>query len=74
MTDYPPRYGESDRATEHYATACAGSAQILRRQGHPLEAADLEAEAEGARDQLTHPHGDPDPGVDPDMPSPEWWR
>ena len=26
MTDYPHRYGATDRATEHYATACAGSA------------------------------------------------
>lgn len=73
MTDYPHRYGVTDRATEHYATACVTSAQILRREGHPLEAADLEAEAECARGQLAHPHDDAGPGVDPDLP-PEWWR
>ena len=78
MTDYPHRYGATDRATEHYATACVTSAQILRREGHPLEAADLEAEARDARNQVTgegftHPHDHPDPGVDNDVP-PEWWR
>ena len=73
MTDYPHRYGDTDRATEHYATACVTSAQILRREGRPLQAADLEAEAEGARDQLTHPHEHPDTGLDNDAP-PEWWR
>jgi hypothetical protein len=54
MTTYPHRYGDTDRAVEHYATACVASAKILRSEGLPDQAADLQAEAERARAQI-HP-------------------
>ncbi|GAA4386602.1 hypothetical protein GCM10023153_00350 [Ornithinibacter aureus] len=54
MTTYPHRYGDTDRAVEHYATACVASAKILSSAGLPDQAADLQAEAERARAQ-THP-------------------
>ena len=75
MTAYPHRYGDTERAVEHYATACVASAAILRSEGHQLEAADLEAEALLARHQLDHL--EPEPGTtepDPDEYGPEWWR
>ena len=55
MTTYPHRYGDTDRAVEHYATACVASAKILRSEGLPDQAADLQAEAERARAQVHHP-------------------
>ena len=55
MTTYPHRYGDTDRAVEHYATACVASAKILRSEGLPDQAADLQAEAEQARAQIHHP-------------------
>ena len=55
MTAYPHRYGDTDRAVEHYATACVASAKVLRIEGLPDQAADLQAEAERARAQI-HPH------------------
>ncbi len=55
MTGYPHRYGETDRAVEHYATACVASAKVLRSEGLPEQAADLQAEAERARAQVHHP-------------------
>ena len=55
MTTYPHRYGDTDRAVEHYATACVASAKILRSEGLPDQAADLHAEAERARAQIHHP-------------------
>ena len=68
MTTYPHRYGDTDRAVEHYATACVASAKILRSEGLPDQAADLHAEAERARaqihpDQPDHPK-QPDRAVD----------
>jgi hypothetical protein len=63
MTTYPHRYGDTDRAVEHYATACVASAKVLRSEGLPDQAADLQAEAERARAQI-HP-GHPD---HPDLP------
>ncbi len=54
MNTYPHRYGDTDRAVEHYATACVASAKILRSEGLPDQAADLQAEAERARAQI-HP-------------------
>ena len=84
MTTYPHRYGDTDRDLEHYATACVTSAAVLRSEGHPLEAADLEAAARQARHQLDHPEPGPvaielDPMAtelhpDPDDCGPEWWR
>jgi len=58
MTTYPHRYGDTDRAVEHYATACVASAKILRSQGLPHQAADLQAEAEQARAQIHADHPD----------------
>jgi hypothetical protein len=55
MTAYPHRYGDTDRAVEHYATACVASAKILRREGLPNQASDLQAEAQRARAQIHHP-------------------
>ena len=77
MTAYPHRYGDTDRARQHYATACVASAAVLRSEGHQLEAADLEAEARLARHQLDHREPDPvatelDPGTDEQ--APRWWR
>ena len=54
MTTYPHRYGDSDRAVEHYATACVASAKGLRSEGLLDQAADLQAEADRARAQI-HP-------------------
>ena len=79
---YPHRYGDTDRAVEHYATACLASARILRSEGHRLEAADLEAEARQARYQPGHPEPDPvatelhvmATELDPDDYGPTWWR
>ena len=58
MTTYPHRYGDTDRAVEHYATACVASAKILRSEGLPDQAADLEAAAERARAQIHPDHPD----------------
>ena len=66
MTTYPHRYGDTDRAVEHYATACVASAKILRSEGLPDQAADLQAEAERARAQI-HPD-QPDHPDHPDLP------
>ena len=55
MTTYPHRYGDSNRAVEHYATACVASAKILRSEGLPDQAAELQAEAQRARAQVHHP-------------------
>ena len=67
MTTYPHRYGDTDRAVEHYATACVASAKILRSEGLPDQAADLQAEAERTRAQI-HPHPD-QPGHAADGPA-----
>lgn len=70
MTAYPHRYGDTDRAVEHYATACVASAKILRSEGLPDRAADLQAEAERARAHLENPHHHPDqPGHPVDRPA-----
>jgi hypothetical protein len=61
MTTYPHRYGHSDRAIQHYATACAASAAVLRREGLPEQAADLDDAARAARTE-------PAPQCDPDHP------
>ena len=57
MTAYPHRYGDTDRARQHYATACVASARILRSEGLPDQAADLEASTPGAH--RTHPDRPP---------------
>ena len=66
MTTYPHRYGDTDRAVEHYATACVASAKILRSEGLPDQAADLQAEAERARARAQihpdHPEQPDQPG------------
>ena len=38
MTAYPHRYGDTDRARQHYATACVASAAVLRSEGFPEQA------------------------------------
>ena len=48
MTTYPHRYGDTNRAVEHYATACVASAKILRSEGLP-----------GIRKQFTEPSRPP---------------
>jgi hypothetical protein len=63
MTAFPHRYGDTDRAVEHYATACVASAKVLRSEGLPDQAADLQAEAERARAQIH-----PDPPDHPELP------
>ena len=49
MSTYPHRYGDTDRARQHYATACVASAKVLRNEGFPEQAADLETEARHAQ-------------------------
>ena len=81
MTTYPHRYGDTDRAVEHYATACVASAKVLRSEGLPDQAADLQAETERARAHLEHPHHPDQPGSavgqsaidwdDPDLSDPD---
>jgi hypothetical protein len=79
---YPHRYGDTDRAVEHYATACAASARILRSEGRQLEAAELEAEAGQTRHQLDHSELNPmatelvqtATALGPDDSGPVWWR
>ena len=68
MTTYPHRYGDTDRAVEHYATACVASAKVLRSEGLPDQAADLQAEAERARAQI-HPDHPGLPGHPADGPA-----
>ncbi|MBM6402613.1 hypothetical protein [Phycicoccus sonneratiae] len=88
MTTYPHRYGDTDRAVEHYATACVASARVLRSEGHQREAADLVAEAQLALTGIDHPdrqqppHHEPHPedrsdsdvdlAFEADVPG--WWR
>lgn len=67
MTAYPRRYGDTDRDVEHYATACVASAKILRSEGLPDQAADLQAEAERARAQI-HDPDHPDHPDHPELP------
>lgn len=56
MTTYPHRYGDTDRAVEHYATACVASAKSLRSEGLPDQAAEAErARAQIHPDQPDHP-------------------
>ena len=79
MTTYPHRYGDSDRARQHYATACVASARILRSEGLPDQAADLEAEARHARStQLERPDAiadrDTAARLTDDEQVPRWWR
>jgi|GEM_PF-4263654 len=84
MSTYPHRYGDTDRARQHYATACVASAKVLRSEGLPRQAADLEAEARHAHNtHLERPDATADQDtavqdtavrVDDDEPAPEWWR
>ena len=77
MTAYPHRYGDTDRARQHYATACVASAAVLRSEGLPDQAADLEDAARRAR---THPAHQRDTNqvtlarLDDEDLVPEWWR
>ena len=78
MTAYPHRYGDTDRARKHYATACVASAAVLRSEGFPEQAADLEAAARHARShpEQPDPTADQDSAVrlDDDEQAPRWWR
>ena len=83
MSAFPHRYGDTDRAMQHYATACVASAAVLRSEGLPKRAADLEAEARHARahptDHRDTDHRDTDQAAlarpdDHDDLVPEWWR
>ena len=79
MTTYPRRYGDTDRAIEHYATACVASAKVLRSEGHQREAADLEAEAQNTLAAIDHRDhhelelGDRS-GSELEIDVPRWWR
>ena len=70
MTTYPPRYGTGPTAVEHWATACVASARVLRAQGHPDQAADLQDAADHAHTteplptEDTAPASVEDPGSD----------
>ena len=60
MSAYPHRYGDTEGARQHYATACVASARVLRSEGLPERAADLEAEARHARAHRDTDHRDTD--------------
>ena len=42
MSTDPPRYGTDPQSLTHWAIACVASARVLRAEGHPGQAADLE--------------------------------
>ena len=42
MSTYPPRHGTDPQSLQHWAVACVASARVLRAEGHPDQAADLE--------------------------------
>ena len=42
MSTYPPRHGTDPQSLQHWAIACVASARVLRAEGHPGQAADLE--------------------------------
>lgn len=68
MTGYPHRYGTNRAARKHYAIACVASAAILRREGHPDQARDLETAARDAQPPA------PTPGPAPEREVPPWWH
>lgn len=74
MPGYPRRYGHGPRAAEHYATACAASAAVLRREGRAREAADLEAAARTTRTGLAPATQPPDEAAPGGEAPPQWWR
>ena len=57
MTTYPPRHGTDPQSLRHWAVACVASARVLRAEGHPGQADDLEHAATRA---ATPPPGPPD--------------
>lgn len=59
MTTYPPRRGTDPQSLRHWAVACVASARVLRAEGHPGQAADLEHAATRAAPPPPHHH---DPG------------
>ena len=77
MTAYPHRYGDTDRARQHYATACVASAAVLRRR-IPRAGRRPEAAARHARSdpEQPDPTADQDSAVrlDDDEQAPRWWR
>ena len=56
MSTYPPRHGTDPQSLAHWAVACVASARVLRAEGHPGQAADLEHAATLA---ATPPPGHP---------------
>ena len=75
MPGYPHHHGHGPTQGARYATACAASAAILRREGRAADAAALEEAARQARDLLSHNAAGPDqrpPAGDEDVPG--WWR
>ncbi len=78
MSTYPHRYGDTDRARQHYATACVASAKVLRSEGLPDQAADLEDAARRASTHLERPDAtaveDSAARVGDDENVPRWWR
>ncbi|MGG5258661.1 hypothetical protein [Phycicoccus avicenniae] len=70
MTTYPPRRGDDPSAVERWATACRASATVLRREGHPAEAGDLEAAARRAN---TTPLRRGRGASGDDVGTPGWW-
>jgi hypothetical protein len=79
MSTYPPRRGTDPQSLRHWAVACVASARVLRAEGHPDQAADLEHAATLAATpppRPPHHHGpgtpdlsdasNPEPGDDDD--------
>lgn len=68
MSTYPPRHGTNPTAARHPVVACVASARVLRAQGHPDRAADLEDAAarhtttarDDTPDRTTGPAGEHD--------------
>lgn len=55
MSTYPPRHGTDPQSLRHWAVACVASARVLRAEGHPGQAADLEHAATQAAARLPGP-------------------
>lgn len=73
MSTYPPRYGTDPQSLAHWAVACVASARVLRAEGHPVQAADLEHAATLAAAPPPRPPHQHAPGTTdlPDASNPE---
>ena len=73
MSTYPPRRGTDPQSLAHWAVACVASARVLRAEGHPVQAADLEHAATRAAAPPPRPPHQHAPGTTdlPDASNPE---